>query len=305
MRRPTSRTRTDELALPRSDTAAACSPTLAVEGGDLGLGPVGYRARIRANALGHPAEAGPGEQGGQSVRVTVVVPTYNERDNLPVVVQRLVELSLPDLHVLVVDDNSPDGTGDIADKLAAERPEFVGVLHRTAKDGLGRAYIAGIGRALDEGADIVVQMDADLSHPAEVIPAMLRELEESQAGVVLGSRYVAGGSTASEWKWYRKILSWWANFYVNAILRLRVKDATAGFKAWRAETLRAIDISSLRSSGYAFQVEMNYRTVRGGFRIAEVPIRFEERTVGDSKMDLGVQWESALMPWKLLLGRSA
>ncbi|WP_281032833.1 polyprenol monophosphomannose synthase [Nocardia brevicatena] len=238
------------------------------------------------------------------MRVTVVVPTYNERDNLPVAVERLMALPVPDLHVLVVDDNSPDGTGEVADKLAVDMPENVGVLHRTEKDGLGRAYVAGITRALDQGADVVVQMDADLSHPAEVIPAMLEELDRTDAGVVLGSRYVAGGSTAEEWKWYRKALSAWANFYVNLILRLGVKDATAGFKAWKAETLRAIDVASIRSNGYSFQVEMNYRTKQQGIAIAEVPIRFEERTLGASKMSLKVQLESALMPWKLLLGRT-
>ncbi|WP_280415119.1 polyprenol monophosphomannose synthase [Nocardia carnea] len=238
------------------------------------------------------------------MRVTVVVPTYNERDNLPVAVERLTALPVPDLHVLVVDDNSPDGTGEVADKLAVDLPNVVSVLHRTEKDGLGRAYIAGITRALDEGADVVIQMDADLSHPAEVIPAMLEQLNRPGIGVVLGSRYVPGGSTAAEWKWYRKALSAWANFYVNAILRLGIKDATAGFKAWQADTLRAIDIESIRSNGYSFQVEMNYRTKKHGAGIAEVPIRFEERTLGASKMSLSVQLESALMPWKLLLGRS-
>ncbi|WP_040745464.1 polyprenol monophosphomannose synthase [Nocardia transvalensis] len=238
------------------------------------------------------------------------MPTYNERENLPVAVERLTALPVADLHVLVVDDNSPDGTGEVADKLAAELPAVVSVLHRTEKDGLGRAYIAGITRALDEGADVVIQMDADLSHPAEVIPAMLDKLTgpdsegDKPVGVVLGSRYVPGGSTAAEWKWYRKALSAWANFYVNAILRLGVKDATAGFKAWKADTLRAIDVASIHSNGYSFQVEMNYRTIKKGIAIAEVPIRFEERTTGDSKMSLKVQLESAAMPWKLLFGRS-
>ncbi|MEV5302155.1 polyprenol monophosphomannose synthase [Amycolatopsis methanolica] len=241
--------------------------------------------------------------GESSPKVTVVVPTYNERDNLPKLVGQLTGLGLPGLHVLVVDDNSPDGTGDVADKLATEHPDHVGVLHRTEKDGLGRAYVAGITRALDEGADIVIQMDADLSHPVEAVPRMIDELAASDAAVVLGSRYVAGGSLAGEWGWHRKALSAWANFYVNAILRLHVKDATAGFKAWRAETLRRIDIATIRSNGYAFQVEMNYRTVKQGMRIAEIPIRFEERADGVSKMSLAVQLESALMPWKLLFGR--
>jgi dolichol-phosphate mannosyltransferase len=237
------------------------------------------------------------------LKVTVVVPTYNERENLPVAVERLTALPVADLHILVVDDNSPDGTGEFADKLAAERPQTLGVLHRTEKNGLGRAYIAGITRALNEGADVVIQMDADLSHPAEVIPAMLEKLETSGAGVVLGSRYVPGGSTASEWKWYRKALSAWANFYVNAILHLGVKDGTAGFKAWKADTLRAIDVAAITSNGYSFQVEMNYRTIKKGISIAEVPIRFSERTKGASKMSLGVQLESAAMPWRLLFGK--
>ena len=234
------------------------------------------------------------------MKVVVVVPTYNERDNLPVLVARLRDLKIPDLHMLVVDDNSPDGTGDVADGLAGDD---LGVVHRTEKDGLGRAYIAGMTRALDEGADIVIQMDADLSHPTERIPAMLDKLLGTDAGVVLGSRYVEGGQTASEWPWHRKALSAWANFYVNAILRLKVKDATAGFKAWRAAALRAIDLPTIRSNGYSFQVEMNYRTVKKGLRILEVPIVFEERAEGASKMTLGVQLESAITPWKLLFGR--
>ncbi len=241
--------------------------------------------------------------GDSSPKVTVVVPTYNERDNLPKLVGMLAGLRLPDLHVLVVDDNSPDGTGEVADKLVLESPESVGVLHRTKKDGLGRAYVAGITRALDEGADIVIQMDADLSHPVEVIPMMVPMLCTTDVAVVLGSRYVQGGSVAGDWAWHRKMLSAWANRYVNTILRLHVKDATAGFKAWRAETLRRINVPSIRSNGYSFQVEMNYRTVQQGMRIVEVPIRFEERTDGVSKMSLGVQIESALVPWKLLFAK--
>ncbi|MFE2559930.1 polyprenol monophosphomannose synthase [Streptomyces sp. NPDC059352] len=238
-----------------------------------------------------------------SPKTVVVVPTYNERDNLPVLAGLLADLPVPNLHLLVVDDDSPDGTGEIADKLAAETPDTIGVLHRGAKDGLGRAYLAGMARALDEGADIVVQMDADLSHPASAIPAMIDALTTENAAVVIGSRYVAGGSIAADWPWFRRALSAWANIYVNAILRLRLKDATAGFKAWRAETLRALDLNSVHSNGYSFQVEMNHRAVRRGFTILEVPIRFEERGQGASKMSLGVQLESALTPWRLRFGR--
>lgn len=236
-------------------------------------------------------------------KTTVVVPTYNERENLPKLVGLLADLHIENLHVLVVDDNSPDGTGKVADELADSGPIPVTVFHRTEKNGLGRAYVAGMTRALDEGADIVVQMDADLSHPTEVIPAMIDNLTTTDSAVVLGSRYVPGGAVASDWPWHRKALSAWANFYVNTILRLGVKDATAGFKAWHARTLRAIDVATVQSNGYAFQVEMNYRTVRRGLHIAEVPIRFEERNDGESKMSLSVQLESAAVPWKLLFSR--
>ncbi|WLQ42124.1 polyprenol monophosphomannose synthase [Streptomyces laculatispora] len=238
------------------------------------------------------------------VRIVVVVPTYDERTNLPVLVGLLMDLGLPGLHVLVVDDNSPDGTGEVADRLAAETGGVVGVLHRTEKDGIGRAYVAGMARALAEGADVVIQMDADLSHPVSRVPVMVDTLFAEDAAVVIGSRYVEGGSLATEWPWHRKALSAWANFYVNAILRLGVKDATAGFKAWRASALKAIDVPSVRSNGYSFQVEMNHRAVRRGLRIVEVPIRFEERVSGESKLGLRVQIESAIAPWKLLLGRN-
>lgn len=236
-------------------------------------------------------------------KVVVVVPTYNERENLPILAKLLADLPVENLHVLVVDDNSPDGTGELADELAEKSPDTFGVLHRTEKDGLGRAYIAGMTRALAENADIVVQMDADLSHPVAAIPTMVDTLRTTDASVVLGSRYVRGGSTAEEWAWHRKALSVWANFYVNTILRLHVRDATAGFKAWRASTLKAIDLPSIGSNGYSFQVEMNYRVIKRGLKISEVPIRFEERAEGASKMSLKVQLESALTPWKLLFDR--
>jgi dolichol-phosphate mannosyltransferase len=238
-----------------------------------------------------------------ALRIVVVVPTYNERDNLPFLVSQLVDLEYPNLHVLIVDDNSPDGTGAIADTLAANSQDMLGVLHRTQKDGLGRAYIAGMMRALSEDAHIVIQMDADLSHPVATIPEMVRILSTTSAGLVIGSRYATGGSTATEWAWYRKALSGWANFYVNAILSLPVKDATAGFKAWSRAALTSVDLATVRSNGYSFQVEMNYRAMKRGQHIAEVPIRFEERERGNSKMALREQVESALTPWKLLLHR--
>ncbi len=238
-----------------------------------------------------------------SSKIVVVVPTYNERENLPVLVEQLFALDLPDLHVLVVDDNSPDGTGQVADTLAERSGGRLAVLHREVKDGLGRAYVTGMQRALADGADIVIQMDADLSHPVAVIPTMVAALREGDTALVIGSRYVPGGSTAAEWPWYRRALSIWANLYVNALLSLHIKDGTAGFKAWRASTLEAIDLQSIQSNGYSFQVEMNYRVVRHRLRIVEVPIRFEERVEGASKMTLRVQLESARAPWKLLFRR--
>lgn len=248
------------------------------------------------------------ERAGQAVElpapwcdtaVTVVLPTYNEAENLPVVTRALLALPLPRLHVLVVDDNSPDGTGDVAEDLARTYDGRVSVVHRTAKEGLGRAYVDGMTRAIDAGADVVVQMDADLSHPPEVIPEMLGTLLATRAGVVIGSRYVTGGVLAEEWGLHRRLLSGWANFYVQRLLSLRIRDVTAGFKLWRATTLRDLDLPTVGSNGYSFQVEMNYRTVLRGHRVMEVPIRFEERQRGASKMSFAVQWESALMPLRL------
>lgn len=242
---------------------------------------------------------------GQFAEVVVVIPTYNERENLPVLADQLGELGLPGLRLLVVDDDSPDGTGKAAEELAETWAGGgrVRVLHRTEKNGLGRAYVDGMTLALAEGADVVMQMDADLSHPASVVPEMVRLLETTDAGVVVGSRYVPGGSTASDWPWRRKALSAFANRYVDTVLGLGVKDATAGFKAWRASTLRSMDLESVRSNGYSFQVEMTYRAVRRGARVIETPIHFEERAVGVSKMSFGTQLESAVMPWKLRFAR--
>jgi dolichol-phosphate mannosyltransferase len=236
-----------------------------------------------------------------SPKTVVVVPTYNERENLPVLIAQLLNLDVPDLHVLVVDDNSPDGTGDVADRIAADHPGTVEVLHRPGKSGLGRAYVAGITRALAGEAEIVIHMDADLSHPVSAIPAMLNLLSSTDAAVVVGSRYVAGGSTAPDWPRYRKAQSVLANLY--AILRLHVNDATSGFRAWRSTTLSAIDLVAAQSNGYSFHVELMYRTVKRGLRIVELPIAFVERVSGSSKMTVRVQCESALTPWKLLLDR--
>ncbi len=231
--------------------------------------------------------------------VTVVLPTYNESANLPLVVEELLALPLPGLTVLVVDDNSPDGTGKVAEELAVASDGRVAVAHRPHKDGLGRAYVDGMTRALDAGAEYVLQMDADLSHPPAFVPQLLGTLLSTRAGVVIGSRYVPGGSLASEWGVDRRILSGWANFYVDALLRMKIRDVTAGFKLWARETLLDIGLHRVRSNGYSFQVEMNYLAVRRGHKVVEVPIRFEERVLGSSKMTLAVKLESAKVPFQL------
>lgn len=236
----------------------------------------------------------------RSAAVTVVLPTYNEAANLPVIVDELFSLPLTGLKIVVADDNSPDGTGKVADELAKRYGEDrLRVLHRPGKQGLGRAYVDGMCRALEGGADFVVQMDSDLSHSPEYLPQMLGTLLASNADVVIGSRYVSGASLAKEWSWRRKALSGFANTYVRVLLRLGIRDVTAGFKLWRASALKAIDVASVRSNGYSFQVEMNYRTIQRGLKVVELPIHFTDRREGESKMSLKVQLESALMPISL------
>jgi dolichol-phosphate mannosyltransferase len=236
----------------------------------------------------------------RSVAVTVVLPTYNEAANLPVIVEQLLSLPLTGLKILVADDNSPDGTGQVADELAKRYgADRLQVLHRPGKQGLGRAYVDGMCRALDAGAEFVVQMDSDLSHAPEYLPQMLGTLLASNADVVIGSRYVSGASLAKEWSWRRKALSGFANTYVRVLLRLGIRDVTAGFKLWRASALKTIDVASVRSNGYSFQVEMNYRTIQRGLKVVELPIHFTDRREGESKMSFKVQLESALMPFAL------
>lgn len=233
-------------------------------------------------------------------KFTVVLPTYNEIGNLKNMVDALFALNMPDFHLLVVDDNSPDGTGQLADELASASGGHIRVLHRQEKNGLGPAYIAGFKQAIADGADYILQMDADFSHQPKYIPQMLDKLTSENADVVLASRYLKGGSVDQSWGLYRKLLSWWANrIYVPAILRLPVRDATGGFKLWRKETLIGIDVDRVHSNGYVFQVEMSYLAHRLGYKIAEIPIHFPDRQVGESKMSSKVAIEAATRVWQL------
>lgn len=211
--------------------------------------------------------------------VAVLIPTYNERDNLPGIVRR-VRASVPEATVIVLDDNSPDGTGDLADELAAGDPQ-VRVLHRPGKQGLGQAYLAGFEIVLSEGFDAAVEMDADGSHQPEQLPTLLAALAD--ADVVIGARWVRGGEVRN-WPAHRKALSVGANVYTKLMLGMRVNDATAGYRIYRASALRAMGLQGVESQGYCFQIDLTLRAVRSGLTIVEVPITFIEREVGVSKM---------------------
>ena len=239
----------------------------------------------------------------QPAQLTVVVPTYNEASNLEGLVEALFALPLANLRVVIVDDNSPDGTGPLADKLARrynDPQHRITVIHRLHKAGLGTAYIEGFRRALSDGAEFVMQMDADFSHnPAYIIP-MLGVINATGADVIVGSRYVTGGTLDRDWSLLRRLLSWWANLYCRAILRIRVRDMTAGFKLWRRTALHELGLDTVRSNGYIFTVEMAYLSEKLGFRIIELPIHFEDRRIGQSKMNTRVKFESAWRVWELL-----
>ncbi len=226
-------------------------------------------------------------------KIMVVVPTYNEAENLPRLVGQLLALPVEGLEILVEDDNSPDGTGQIGDKLCSENPGRVNVLHRAAKQGLGTAYVAGFKQAIDQGADIILQMDADFSHDPKYVPQLIDAIKDCDA--VIGSRYTKGGKLDERWGVGRRLLSWWANsVWVRGILHTPVHDNTGGFRAWRRQTLIGMDLSRVRSNGYIFQVEITYIALRLGYKFCEVPIYFADRKYGKSKMGLEVQVEAAL-----------
>ena len=231
------------------------------------------------------------------MKIAVVIPTYNEKENLPKITAQLMSLPLESLSLLVIDDNSPDGTGQIAEELAKQYPGRVSIMHRSGKLGLGTAYISGFKQLLSTDVDAIAQMDADFSHPPEKLVEMADAL--TKADIVEGSRYVAGGSLDEKWPFWRKLLSRFGNEYARFILGVPIKDVTGGYRIWKRAVLEAIPLDAVRSNGYVFQVEMAYITHRLGFRFVEIPIHFNERVFGQSKMNLSIQVEAALRVWQL------
>jgi dolichol-phosphate mannosyltransferase len=227
--------------------------------------------------------------------VLVIVPTYNEQTNLPIVAEGLMKHA--HVRLLIVDDQSPDGTGDIADELARRYPGRIDVRHRTGKRGLGRSYVDGFRVALAGTAELICQMDADLSHDPAQLPALVAGA--SGADLVIGSRYVAGGSIVN-WPLRRLFLSRFANLYIRTVTRLRARDCTSGYRCWRRAAVAALPLDRISSDGYSFLVETLFMAARRGARITEVPITFVERRRGESKLSSGVLVESILMPWRLV-----
>lgn len=229
--------------------------------------------------------------------ITVVIPTYNEARNLPVVVKQLLTLPLDNVSVLVIDDNSPDGTGEVAESLAKEWPGRVTVIHRAGKMGLGTAYKLGFQQAVRTGADFVVQMDVDGSHDPRAIIDMLKVLNE--ADIAVGSRYVAGGGVDRDWGWYRRIISKGANYYSRAVLGLTQHDLTNGYKCYRRQVLEKVPVNRVKSKGYLFQIEMAYLCNKYGFKTVEVPIQFLPRLAGRSKLSWKVILEVFWRVWQI------
>lgn len=232
------------------------------------------------------------------MQLTLVIPTYNEIDNLPKLTAVLFSLPIHDLRILVVDDNSPDGTGKVAADLREKYPGLISVIERPGKLGMGSAYLKGFKYVLDEGAEVVGQMDADFSHPPEKLVEMLDVLEGYDA--VFGSRYIPGGKLDENWPLWRRSLSGFGNFYARTILNLPIRDATGGFRIWRRSTLLKMPLDRVCSNGYAFQIEMAFIASRLGSRICEIPFYFADRQWGKSKMSLGIQLEAARRVWQMV-----
>ncbi len=232
------------------------------------------------------------------MKTLVVVPTYNERKNLEQLIPRVLG-QLPEVELLVVDDGSPDGTGEYADGIAAEDPR-VHVLHRPRKMGLGSAYVKAFKHALTTDADLVIQMDADFSHDPDVIPTLVENAAKHD--VVLGSRYITGANVVN-WPLQRLFLSYFANVYTHIITGLPLRDSTGGFKCFRRGVLETIDLDAVRSDGYSFQIEINFRSWRKGFSIVEIPIVFVDRHSGTSKMSRRIVWEAMWLVWRLRIDR--
>ncbi|MBI3968661.1 MAG: polyprenol monophosphomannose synthase [Chloroflexi bacterium] len=238
--------------------------------------------------------------GCKAVNALVVLPTYNESRNLREIVPAILQAA--PVSVLIVDDNSPDGTGQIAEELRADFAPRIDVLHRPGKAGLGRAYVAGFRYALEREYDFVFEMDADFSHDPTDLPRFLEAIK--QADLVVGSRYVPGGGTVN-WPIWRRLISRGGSLYARAVLGASVHDLTGGFKCFRREALAVLDLESVQSNGYSFQIEVTYRLAQLGFRITEIPIKFVERREGVSKMSWRIVAEAMLVVWRLRLGRRA
>ncbi|MBN1440232.1 MAG: polyprenol monophosphomannose synthase [Anaerolineales bacterium] len=234
--------------------------------------------------------------------LSIVIPTYNEANNLTAMLAALRALPFPVMNIIVIDDNSPDGTGALAESLAAKPENRMTVIRRPGKFGLGTAYQAGFRAAIAQRTEAIAQIDCDFSHPPDALIRMADLL--GSCDVVVGSRYVPGGGLDKRWDIGRRLLSRWAVFYARTILGLKVHDPTAGFKLWRRDTLIGIDLNRIRSNGYIFLVEMAFLTQKLGYRVCEIPIHFEDRRIGQSKMTMGVKLEAAWRVWQLRLRHS-
>jgi dolichol-phosphate mannosyltransferase len=229
------------------------------------------------------------------MKTTVVVPTYNEKENIGPLIEAIILLNIPDLSILVVDDSSPDGTGKIVEEYAKKHPQ-VSLLTRAKKEGLGRAYIAGFQEAIKRGAEATIQMDADFSHDPNDIPRLINKIQNYD--LVIGSRYMQGGQV-SDWATNRRLLSQWANIYARIVTGVPISDLTGGFKIWHTELLKKINLDTVRADGYGFQIEMNSRAKFHNARISEMPIVFIDRRIGKSKISKGIIWEALWLVWKI------